>query len=83
MDMDSGQVDLDARMPPSAEATDMWVLSDPVPTPVLDGWGPEGQHSADAAQTFVVGLLASLRTVEMMRSEIKGVRFVHSPTRLT
>ena len=74
MDMKSGSVDLDARMPPSAEAASMWVPADPVPAPVLEGWGPEGQHSVDAAQTFVVALLASLRTVEMMRSEIRDRR---------
>ena len=68
VDMDSDLVDLDAQMPPSAEATNMWVPGNPVPALVLKGWGPEGQHSADAAPTFMVGLLASLRMVEVMRS---------------
>ena len=74
MDLDTGSVDLDARMPPSAEGTSQWVPDDPVPAPMLDGWEPDGQHSADAAQTFVVALLASLRTKEMLRSEIKDRR---------
>ena len=74
MDLHSGVVGMDARMPPLLEATDMWVPSDPVPAPVPEGWGPEGRHSVDAAQTFVVALLASLRTVEMMRSEIRDRR---------
>ena len=74
MDLDSGVVDMDARMPPSFEATEMWVPSEPVPAPVPEGWGPEGQYSVDAAQTFVVALLASLRTVEMLRSEVRDRR---------
>ena len=65
---------MDARMPPSFEATEMWVPSEPVPAPVPEGWGPEGQYSVDAAQTFVVALLASLRTVEMLRSEVRDRR---------
>ena len=52
----------------------MWVPADPVLALVLEGWGPEGQHSADAAQTFVVALRASLWTVEMMRWEIRDWR---------
>ena len=60
MDMKSGSVDLDARMPPSAEATSMRVPADPVPAPVLEGWGPGGQHSVDAAHADLCGGTAGL-----------------------
>ena len=36
--------------------------------------GPHSGHSVDAAQTFVVCLLASLRTVELRRSHVHALR---------
>ena len=63
----TGEVDESARLLPLAQATPHWVPQgpDPVPTPLIEGWGPNCKHTVDAAQTFAVCLLASLRTVEI------------------
>ena len=74
MDPKTGRVDESARLPPPAHATPHWVPAEPVPAPLIEGWGPEFEHTVDAAQTFVVCLLASLRTVEMRRSQVHSVR---------
>ena len=44
------------------------------PAPVPEGWGYEDRWDCDAAQTVVVGILASLRTVELLRSKVIAVR---------
>ena len=74
MHLKTGKVDESARLPPLARATLYWVPPDPVPAPIIEGWGPNCEHTVDAAQTFVVCLLASLRTVEMRRSHVHEVR---------
>ena len=44
------------------------------PAPILDGWGHDDRWDSDAAQTVVVGILASLRTKELLRSKVVAVR---------
>ena len=45
----------------------------PVPAPELDGWNDDHRWDCDAAQTVVVSILASLRTVELLRSKIINI----------
>ena len=44
------------------------------PAPGLEGWEHEDRWDCDAAQTVVVGILASLRTKELLRSQVVAVR---------
>lgn len=44
------------------------------PAPVLEGWEYEDRWDCDAAQTVVIGILASLCTKELLRSKIVAVR---------
>ena len=44
------------------------------PAPELEGWGHDDRWDCDAAQTVVVGILASLRTKELLRSHVVAVR---------
>ena len=41
---------------------------------MIEGWGAHCEHTVDAAQTFVVCLLASLQTVEMQRSHVHDIQ---------
>ena len=74
MNLRTGKVGKSARLPPLARATIHWVPPDPMPAPMIEGWGAHCEHTVDAAQTFVVCLLASLRTVEMKRSHVQDLR---------
>ena len=74
MHLRMGEVDESARLPPLAHATPHWIPPKLVPAPLIEGWGPEFEHTVDAAQTFVVCLLASLRTVKMRQSQVHDVQ---------
>lgn len=74
INLEMGEVDESARLPPLAQATPHWMPPDRVPAPTIKGWGAHSEYTVDAAQTFVVCLLASLRTVEMKRSHVHDLQ---------